>query len=407
MFIKRKILSILEKYLKEPEVLVLTGFRRVGKTTIIKHIFDRLPTDNKIFLDMESPVNQRLFQEVNYETIAAGLKKLGLVLKTQKAYVFLDEIQFVKTLPSAVKYLFDHYRIKFVLTGSSSFYLKNLFSESLAGRKFLFELYPLDFEEFLWFKGEKLSLDADYDRLRFLYDEYLEYGGLPGVVLGKDNENKKFRLDDALGSYFQLDVANLASFRDNKNLKSLLFLLAPRAGNKLDITKLSQVLEVSRQTMYNYLEFLEKTYLIHLVPPYSSSPDVIVRRVPKIYFCDSGLLNRVGQVSLGQLFENAVFNQLYIKHYFQNPKTVLEPRVTYFQKKSGAEIDFIVKKTGYETKLTGTSNDVSRLRRFTAQLKLDDYSIISLEKTHAKDNKIAYPFNLSISITPLRCDITD
>lgn len=213
------------------EALVLTGFRRVGKSTIIKHLYDNLKTSNKLFLDMESPVNQRIFENINYEAIFSQLISLGLVVSNDKtAYVFMDEIQYIKQIPSAVKYLIDHYHIKFVLTGSSSFYLKHHFTESLSGRKFLFELMPLDFEEFLWFKGQNISPSADYSLLRYLYDEYLEYGGLPGVVLANSAEEKKLKLDDALGSYFQLDVANMSSFRDTKALKSIFFLLAPPSG---------------------------------------------------------------------------------------------------------------------------------------------------------------------------------
>lgn len=393
MFVKRKILSILEKHLESHESIVLTGFRRVGKTTILKHLFDELKSDNKIFLDMESPINQRIFKKENYEAILADFVKLGLNVK-EKTYVFIDEIQYAKKSPSIIKYLFDHYDIKFVLTGSSSFYLKNHFSESLSGRKFLFELFPLDFEEFLWFKGEKLSLDADYDLLRHLYDEYVEFGGLPAVVLEKDVEDKKLRLDDALGSYFQLDVSHLANFHDRKNLESLMFLLASRTGSKLDITKLSQSLGVSRQTLYNYLEFLKETYLINLVPQYSNSSDVVVRKVPKLYFNDSGILNRIEKISQGQIFENTIFNQLYSKNYFNNLGQNLRPRIYYYQKKSGAEIDFISEKVGYEVKLTGTSFDVARMERYIKKIQLEDYKIISLEKTIKENSKIIYPFNL-------------
>lgn len=382
MFIKRKILPLLEQKLEFPEALILTGFRRVGKTTLIKHLFDELKTANKVFLDMESPVNQEIFQRKNYDGIASEIKKLGLKLEKEKAYVFLDEIQFVKNLPSVIKYLFDHYQIKFVATGSSSFYLKNHFTESLAGRKFIFELFPLDFEEFLWFKGEKFFLNAPYELLRPFYDEYMEYGGFPGVSLTEGIEDKKLKIDDALGSYFQLDVTHLATFHDRKNLQSLLFLLSSRAGTRLDTGKLSQSLGVSRQTLYNYIDFLEATYLIRLVPQYSSSSDVIVRKIPKLYFLDSGLLNRVGKISTGTLFENTVFNEFYTKNQ----------KVNYFQKKSGAEIDFIVDRKGYEVKLTGTQTDVARLKKLSESLKLSGYAVISLEKTRQDNPKIIYPW---------------
>ena len=152
MFKNRKLLDVLIKHTDAREAIVVTGFRRVGKTVLLRHIYEQVATKNKIFLDMESPVNQRAFTSDNYENIKAYLGRLGIDFD-KRAYVFLDEIQGVRNLPSVVKYLYDHNEIKFYLTGSSSFYLKNWFSESMAGRKFLFELFPLDFEEFLWFKS--------------------------------------------------------------------------------------------------------------------------------------------------------------------------------------------------------------------------------------------------------------
>lgn len=394
MFIKRTILPLLEKHLKNPEVLVLTGFRRVGKSTLIKYLFDNLNTNNKLFLDMESPVNQEIFQTKNYDAIVTKLQSLGLKIKHDIAYVFMDEIQFIKEIPSIVKYLYDHYRIKFILTGSSSFYLKNHFTESLAGRKYIFDLMPLTFEEFLRFKKSSLSLEAGYDNLRHLYDEYLEFGGLPGVVLEEDTENKKLKIDDALGSYFQLDVNNLSAFKDIKQLRSLLFLLSSRVGSKLDITKLSENLSVSRQTLYNYIEFFEQTYLINLVPAYSRSSDVINRKINKLYFFDTGIFNRISKVSLGQLFENKVFNQLYSKSFNKDINYSLKPRISYFQKKSGAEIDFISDEIGYEVKLKGTKSDLSRLERFSKTLKLKDCFVVSLEESSNPNEKIISPFGL-------------
>lgn len=394
MFIKRDILPKLEAHLEDDEVLVLTGFRRVGKSTLIKYIFDKLETKNKIFLDMESPVNQELFSSNNYDAIAKRIEKLGIQLNGPKAYVFLDEVQFVKKIPSIVKYLLDHYKIKFILTGSSSFYLKNHFTESLSGRKFIFELMPLSFGEFLLFKGVNLTTNADYEYLEAFYSEYLEFGGLPGVVLTEGSENKKLKLDDALGSYFQLDVSNLANFNDLQKLRSLLFLLVSRVGSKLDITKIAESVGVSRQTLYNYLEFFEDTYLIHQIPAYSKSSDIVSRKVKKLYFFDSGILNRIGKVSDGQLFENKVFNQIFIKVYAENQIKFLEAPISYFQKKSGVEIDFIALDTGFEVKLNGSFNDLKKISKLSNELKLKSYYIVSKEKIKKTDNHVIYPFDL-------------
>lgn len=312
MYKNRKILDLLARHRDAREAIVVTGFRRVGKTVILKHIYEQTATKNKVFLDMESPINQRAFTDQNYDNIKAFLERIGIDFR-QKAFVFLDEIQNVRNLPSVVKYLYDHNEIKFYLTGSSSFYLKNWFSESMAGRKFLFELYPLDFEEFLWFKETQYKPTAGYDLLSALYEEYLVYGGFPGVVLAKPKEEKLLKLDDVLGSYFKLDVQTLANFRDNQKLKDLLFLLSSRVGSKPEISKLAENLGVSRQTLSSYLDFFEQTYLIHYLRPISGSKDIQIKHLPKIYFVDTGILNRITQVSKAQLFENKVFNQLFTK----------------------------------------------------------------------------------------------
>lgn len=394
MYKNRKLLDILVKYKESREAIVVTGFRRVGKTVLLKHIYEQTATKNKVILDMESPVNQRAFANENYDNIKAFLARLGISFN-KRAFVFLDEIQNVRNLPSVVKYLYDHNDIKFYLTGSSSFYLKNWFSESMSGRKFLFELYPLDFEEFLWFKEIRIKPNAGYDLLSGLYEEYLLYGGFPGVALAKDTEEKVLQLDDILGSYFKLDVQTLANFRDNQKLKDLLFLLSSRVGSKPEIGKLAESLGVSRQTVYEYLDFFEQTYLIYYLRPISGSRDIQIKHMPKIYFVDTGILNRVAQVSKGQLFENKVFNQLFTRLSLEGKSGGLEDEIGYFQKKSGLEIDFIVeRKTAYEVKIRGGKFDLQKLNKTASKLGIADCSVVTLERIDKELDKIIYPYNL-------------
>lgn len=127
--------------------------RRVGKTTILRELYNAVP-DNKIWFDFENPLDIKYFEDIDYNDVYQNIIQKGN-LKTQKrVYVFIDEVQLYPEISKVVKYLIDHYKVKFVLTGSASYYLKNLFPESLAGRKIIFEMYPLDFEEFLVFKKE-------------------------------------------------------------------------------------------------------------------------------------------------------------------------------------------------------------------------------------------------------------
>jgi len=389
MIIQRDIYKEVEPYLDSPEALVITGMRRTGKTTLLKFIYDKINSTNKLFIDLENTLNRKYLEEEDYERIRLNFEVLGLNFK-KKTYLFLDEIQFVKNVPSIVKYLHDHYQVKFFLTGSGSFYLKNLFSESLAGRKYIFELFPLSFKEFLRLKGEKIVIppspteisESVFQTLDRLYDEFLKLGGFPGVVAKDDFQEKKKALDDIFSSYFQLEVVQLGDFRKTSTVRDLMLLLMQRAGSRLDIQKLSSELGVSRPSIYEYLAFLEGTYFIHLIKPFSKSKDVEVRGSEKVYICDSGLLNNTVQVSEGALFENNIFQLL-------RPKG----RLHYYQKAKSREIDFILNgKEAYEVKLRASARDLASFEKTSKELNIEKFKLVS--KSYTNLTNTLYGFNL-------------
>jgi len=376
MIYSRNLTTKLAKEINSPRIVVLTGMRQTGKTTLMRQIFGLIESDNKIFLDLENPLNQKIFEEDNFDNILPNLKALGTNCK-RKCYVFLDEVQLMPVISRVVKYLYDHYNIKFFLTGSSSFYLKNLFPESLAGRKIIYELFPLDFEEFLIFKEKRkeflknLSQKAknknivSFENFRKLYEEYLNFGGFPGVVI--EQEKKKEVLEDIFKSYFEKDVRTLADFKEIRKLRDLILLLANRVGSKIEISKISSEIGVSRETVYSYLEFLEKTYFIFLISPFSKSLNGEVRGAKKVYFSDTGLLNYLGKTTEGSIFENAVF---------QNLKN--RGRINYYEKYKGPEIDFVLnKKIAFEVKTYGELRNIKRLERTANNLKLNDFYLIT------------------------------
>jgi len=386
----RKIFQTLKGYYTNPEAVIVTGMRRTGKTTVLQHMFQELNNPNKLILDLENPLNRKYFEEENYERIKSTLAGLGLDF-SRPAYVFLDEIQFIRTLPSVVKYFIDHYRTKFFLTGSASFYLKNLFTETLAGRKYLFQLHPLDFEEFLAFKQTSIRIpdpgdsiaEPLYETIHVLYDEYVRYGGFPGVVLKNTADEKNRSLDDIFTSFFHLEVGQIGDFRRNDVIRDLMLLLLERTGSRLDILKISKELGVSRHTVNEYISFLNDTFFIKTIPPFSKGKDTEIRKAPKVYACDSGLLNRLAKPDLGRLFENNVF---------QNLLTLGEVR--YYQRKSGVEIDFILdNKHAFEVKLHPDQTDLNRLSNLAADLGLKDYKIIS--KGYTKLPSSIFGFQLS------------
>lgn len=374
----RQIWPKLKAELAQPEILVLTGPRQVGKTTTLQWLLDQIESTNKLYFDLENLIDRQLFETHNYNSVIQEITKRGLSLD-QPLYLAIDEIQLYPNLPSLVKYLYDHYSIKFLLTGSSSFYIKNRFSQSMAGRKLIFELFPLSFQEFLDFKDFTYRLpstldlkqtfdSATYHRLKSFYDEYLEFGGLPKVVLTSDTSRKRQLLEEIYSSYINLDVQNLADFKSTADLRNVVQLLAARVGNRLNVTQIANVTGLTRVTVDNYLEFLEATYLIRTIPAVSNSTDIRVKLPKKVYFIDTGIANINADLSLGSKFENTVRHQL---SFYGD--------LSYFANRDW-EIDFILKQldqsVALEVKETPTPADAQALSIRSQNLNLTTSRLI-------------------------------
>jgi predicted AAA+ superfamily ATPase len=375
MTFERHILPLLRQHLDRKQITVLTGMRRTGKTTLVKQLLIESTIRQKLYVDLERIDNRALWSENNYETIILALTQRGLRFD-EPVLIALDEIQLVPNLPSVLKYLYDTYSIKFVVTGSSAYYLKNQFTESLAGRKKLFDIYPLNFGELLTFRGvAATALDwptasqfirAEYERLKGYYEEYVLYGGFPEVVITEAVADKLDLLNDILSSYVNFDILTLADIRNPIDLYKLIRLLAVRIGTKLDVSKLTSLTSMSRPTVENYLDLLEQSYLIRTIPVLAKSPDREIVKARKLYFLDNGIASIAGDLGSGARFENAIFNQLLHKG-----------AVAYYQLKSGREIDFVLDQTlGFEVKETAAEGDLKQLQTLGKNLNLTDQYVI-------------------------------
>ncbi len=377
---KRLLFNDLERYVDHKNALVVTGMRQVGKTTLMRQVYDQI-AGPKLWFDFENPLDTLYFEDQDYSNSYQSLcLKAGV--KEERLHVFIDEVQHFPEITQIVKYHIDHFGVKYYLTGSSNFYLKNLFPESLSGRKFLFQLHPLSFNEYLYFtdRKEKLLETSDLDNLLkssnhykdFIefeaeYQDYLSYGGFPEVCLTQNQDTKLLVLRNIFSSFFEKDLAVLSDLQDIRELRNLILLLAPRAGNLLDVTRIASELGVQRTKVYQYLEFLQGVFFLDLLPKYSKSIDRSVAGGRKVYFADNGLLQVAGQVSQGQLLENSVSNQL--KPYGE---------VSFYPKKNAAEIDFIVnKQVAFEVKTQGTDRDTQKLKRLADKLDLSNYRVVS------------------------------
>ncbi len=372
---ERPIFQQLFTHLTEPEVTVITGMRRTGKTTALKYLLEKTPHENKIYLDLERLEYRRIFTQNSFSEMQADVALLGYNF-AKPGVIALDEVQLIPEVVSFIKYYHDHFPVKFLLSGSSSYYLKNRITESLSGRKQIFEIFPLDFLEFLTFKSVDIQalLPQRFQAFRPLvfsiyqqyYEEYLRYGGFPQVVLTDSPAKKEQALRDILESYLELDVKILSDYSIIDDLYKLVSLLSARIGSKLDYQKMGVLTGLSRQKIKDYLHLFQATYFLHFITPYSRSPDRELAVQPKVYLADSGLINQFAQVSSGALFENAIATQL-----------LRLGKVNYYQKKTGQEIDFILnEKQAIEVKETPGPSDLKVLQSRATSIGLHETLLI-------------------------------
>jgi len=375
----RTLFKKIVKYLDHKNALVITGMRQVGKTTLMRQIFEVVESP-KLWFDFDNPLDLLPFENIDYKAIFQKLSKEAKS-KKERLFVFIDEIQNFPEITKIIKYHIDHYNVKYIVSGSSNYYLKNLFPESLSGRKFLFILNPLSFNEYLYFNNkisepkveynfnDVLKDDTlwDYKKYELEYNDFIEYGGFPEVTLTEDNETKKQILKNIFASFFEKDIKIISDVKDIRELRDLILLLIPRVGNILDVTKLSNELGINRVKVYNYLELLQGLFFIRLLPKFSKSIDKTIAGGRKVYFSDTGLLNIIGRVNDGQLFENTVANQL-----------INYGKLSYYNKRNKTEIDFILdKEYALEVKQKATLNNFKKLQKNSKDIGINKFFIIS------------------------------
>lgn len=368
----RKIEPELKKILFSNEILVLTGSRQVGKTSLCLRLIHYLLNEKKvpekqiIYLDLEFP---NVLSEVNNlygEDFLDYLKAHDADTK-KKTFVFIDEVHYLDNPSSFLKVLHDHFpTIKLIVSGSSSLEIKRKFKETLTGRKKVFEITPLDFEEFLSFKKSVLEERKknisfrkiisqgklpDLKELKFLYNdfkkeflEFLTFGGYPGVVLKKTKEEKISTLYEIYSSYIHKDIRNFAQIENVNAFNRLVELLANQIGNLLNFSELTTILGISRPTLENYLFLLEQTFVITLLRPFFTNRRQEIVKSTKVFFNDTGLRNGLvrnfdsleRRIDKGYILENKVFTEIK-----KNLHLTEEP--LYWRTKTKSEVDFILR----------------------------------------------------------------
>jgi uncharacterized protein len=329
-----EVLMQLYSQLNTREVVILTGLRRIGKTTSMKMLIDYLLSVQKtepykifyISLDDYLIANKSIIE------ITDEYRKIHKLKFSEKVFLFLDEIAYVRDFEQQLKNLYDNQKVKIFASSSQSSILKSRKS-LITGRARIIEILPLSFDEFLHFKGIVIS-KKDTHLYEKYFEEFLLTGGIPEFVLRGDIEYLKELVDDIILK----DIAAQHNIKDTFLLKDFFLLLMEHSGKVFSINKLANILKISPDTVRRYLNYFQTTYLVSLLPRHGKTNERLLS-AKKIYAADLGIRNIfTGFRDKGSLFENYIY--LRIKH--KNPSYIY---------KDGIEIDFITEdKTLIEVK---------------------------------------------------------
>jgi hypothetical protein len=307
--IDRDVLKEIIPWLSEREILVLLGARQVGKTSLLRLLQNHVKDNPVIYLDLESAFD--LAHAATPEKLVDYLFSQRTP-KDRRVYCFIDEIQYHPEPTHFLKILHDHHpNIKLAVSGSSSFAIRQKFKDALTGRKQIFHVAPLHFAEFLRFKKhpeqsvkESLTLDtvlADFSAARKfhsltpqilpLWEEFVVYGGYPRPSLTADTSMKQARLREIYNSYVQKDIKDLARIDNVVQFNQLVNFLAVQISQLFRVDEVSKEVGLPASRLNKYLLLLENTFIISRLRPYHSNRQKELTRMPKLYFCDTGLRN--------------------------------------------------------------------------------------------------------------------
>jgi predicted AAA+ superfamily ATPase len=367
-YYRRNIEDAVTKAARQFRVLVLTGMRQTGKSTLLQHLFQ----NTHRYVSLDNPRDLKLAQD-----------DPELFFDEYKEPLIIDEIQYAPQLVPYIKIRADRSGKKgqFILTGSQQFAMMHNLRETLAGRAAIFNLLPMAVTE------------ARGSTQNYLFRAM--NGSYPELVAGPSHDPERW-FGSYVATYLERDVQPLYRLEKITHFRDLLFLLAARTSQTLNYQSLSNDLGVSIQAVKLWVSILEISQVIFLLRPYHINLGSRIVKSPKVYFTDIGLVNYlIGNRSraalirgaqAGAIFENYVIQEL-LKHYFN---LGIRPPIYYYRTNNGLEIDVMIEERAggvrpCEIKLTktpdpGIISSIERLRNLNKKRKVSvlDGCVISL-----------------------------
>jgi predicted AAA+ superfamily ATPase len=346
--IKRHLKAEIKEHLTRKEITLITGARQVGKTTLVKEIMEELKSVGERVVYFNLDIDNH-FSFFNTQETFLGRIYLEIGIS---GYVFIDEIQRLENAGIFLKGLYDReLPYKLVVTGSGSMELKEKIQESLAGRKRIFEMMPVNFVEFVNYRTgykyeDKLNLyfDLEKEQTLLFLKEYLNFGGYPAVVTEAIFQEKIKVMDDIFRSYIEKDLVYLMRIEQPELFKYLIKVLAVLSGRLINYTELARQVNISVPTFKKYLWYAEKTFTLHPVTPWYTNPLKEITKSSIVYFNDLGFMNHTqgimgklqDPVQFGFVFQNFVFLILKEACRWKNCS------VHFWRTSDKAEVDFVL-----------------------------------------------------------------
>jgi len=306
--------------LSSNKIVAFIGVRRSGKTHLMYHTIKRLrktmPAKNIVYLNFEDdrifPLNLpdlSLFSEAYYELFPSK--------KSEKVIFFFDEIQVVDNWEKFVRRLYDTENCQIFISGSSSKLLSSEIATSLRGRTLTFEVFPLSFKEYLQFNNVKINIYSSKSKSQIInyFEKYLQYGGFPELIFGNIRFARQ-TLQEYIDLIIYKDLIERYKITNHYLMRYLVKYCFTNISTLLSFNKLfndlkSQGIKLSKNTLYNYMQYLEDAYAVFSMPIYSRSIAEQSKNPKKIYSVDIGFKTAISlNKDIGHKFENIVFLQL-------------------------------------------------------------------------------------------------
>lgn len=330
------------------KAIVIVGARQTGKTTLALDSITSFVKTTQHF-NCDDPTDREVLAH----------KDLAFLKKTvgTKKIIFIDEAQKVDNIGQTIKLLVDYYKTKkqIILTGSSSFNLLSSVHETLTGRKKIYTLYPLSFEE--------MYPQRDYLDLRKHLEEILIYGTYPEVAHSSSFDEKRALLKEITESYLFKDILEFQKIKNPLLLRNLVKALALQIGSEVSYAELANLLGVDKNTIERYIDLLEKNFVIFRLSPYTNNKRREIAKMKKIYFFDNGIRNAMinnfnlldSRNDVGALWEQCMITE---RMKFREYHRVYSDQY-FWRTYDGSEIDLVEEREGklfgYEFKWTPRS----------------------------------------------------